>query len=210
MAAETQYTANTAITTISSANSYLDGTDAVTVLTGASSGTFIKTVTIKATGNTTDGMVRLFVYDGTNTKIIAEVKVPNITKSYRDPAFVYIIPLDLRLKSGGMLKASTQNAEAFNIIAEGLDWTYYTTSIRPESANYTANTGFATISTANPNLDGSGALENVITAAANGTVIQSLVIKALGATTPGMVRLFLYDGTNTKLIREIPVGYVTN
>jgi len=209
MAAETQYTANTAMVTISTANSNLDGTNAVTVLTGASNGTLIKSVTIKAIDNTTPGMVRLFVYDGTNTKIIAEVNVPAITKSLRDPAFEFFLPLDYILKSGGILKASTQNAESFNIIAEGLDWAYYG-SVRPESTKYTANTGLTTISTANSNLDGTGTLGTVLTAASNGTIIQSITIKAIVSTTPGMVRLFLYDGSNnTKLLTEIPVPYVT-
>lgn len=212
MAAETQYTANTAMAPIAEANSNLDGTGAVTILTGASNGTLIKTVVIKAQGNTTPGMVRLFVYDGTNTKILAEVEVPAITRSSRDPSFEVTLPLDYTLKSGGILKATTQVGETFIIIAEGLDWAYYG-SIRPESTKYTANTGMATITTANTSLTGSGTINTdmweVLTAASNGTILQSVVIKAQGNTTPGMVRLFIYDGTNTKLFTEIPVPAVT-
>jgi hypothetical protein len=53
MAAETQYTANTGMVKISTANSNLDGSGTLgTVLTGASNGTLIKTVTVKATSNT--------------------------------------------------------------------------------------------------------------------------------------------------------------
>src|ERR1051326_122814 len=205
MAAETQYTTNTGIAQISTANANLDGTTGTygTVLTGASSGTFIKTVTIKATGNTTHGMVRLFVAKtGGTAKLIAEVDVPAITKGANDPAFERTIPLDLHLESGGVLKASTENAETFNVIAEGQDWTYYTTSVRPESTKYTADqAGMVTISTANSNLDGTGTLGTVFTASAGnkGALISSVIIKAQVSTTPGMVRLFIYDGTNTRL-----------
>lgn len=211
MAAETQYTASTAFATVSSANSSLDGTGAVTVLTGASNGTLVKTVTVKATVSTTNGMVRLFVYDGSSSKIIMEVPVPAVTKSYRDPSFEVTLPLDYKLESGHELRATTQNAESFNIIAEGLNWSYYTTSVRPESTKYTANTGAVLVSTANNRLDGTGTIGTVLTSAGdNGTIIQSIVIKSIVSTTPGMIRIFLYDGSSlTKLLTEVPVPYLT-
>ena len=63
MAAETQYTANTGKVLISTANSNLDGTGTLgTVLTAASNGTLIKAITVKAQVNTTEGMVRLFLF----------------------------------------------------------------------------------------------------------------------------------------------------
>ena len=212
MAEETQYTANTGMQSISTANSNLDGTGTLSsaIITGASNGTLIKTVTVKASVNTTQGMVRLFVYDGTNTKLISEIEIPAVTKDAGSPAFEIKVPVDYALKSGWSLKASTENAETFNVIAEGLDWIYYTTSVRPESSKYTANTGMQTVSTANTNLDGSGTLSSaIVTGASNGTQIQSVTIKAQVTTTEGMVRLFLYDGTNTKLLTEVPVHAVT-
>jgi len=212
MAEETQYTANTGMQTISTANVNLDGTGTLSsaIVTGASNGTLIKTVTIKAQVNTTQGMVRLFIYDGTNTKLISEIEIPAVTKGANDPAFEITIPVDYALKSGWSLKASTENSESFNVIAEGLDWVYYTTSVRPESSKYTANTGMQTASTANTNLDGSGTLTSaIVTGASNGTQIQSVSVKAQVSTTAGMVRLFLYDGTNTKLLKEVPVPAVT-
>lgn len=209
MAKETQYTANTAMITISSGSSYLDGTDSEKIISGAAYGTYIKTVTIKAQGSTTNGMIRLYVNNGTYTKLIYEVKVPTITRSSRDPSFEATIDLNYQLDSGYELKVTTENSETFNIIAEGLDWTYYTTSIRPESTNYTANNGLATTTDGNSLLDGDGAMVQVLQAASNGTVIQSIVIKAITSTTPGMIRLFLNDGTYTKLLTEIPVPYVT-
>jgi len=214
MAAETQYTANTAMATISTANSALDGTGAVTVLTaGASPGTLVKSVTIKATGNTTQGMVRLFMYDGTNTRLVAEVEIPAVTKGANDPAFEVRLDTNFALKAANVLKATTENAESFNIIAEGLDWAYYASSVRPESTKFTANTGMANITTANTSLTGSGTINTdmweVLTAASSGTEITSVTVKGIVNTTAGMIRLFLYDGTNTKLLTEIPVEATT-
>lgn len=112
MAAETQYTANTGMVIISSGNPLLNGGGALgTVLTGASNGTLIKTVSIKAQGTTTHGMVRLFIYDGTNTKLISEVEIPAVTRTVTDPAFEISIPMDYSLKSGWSLKASTEQNE---------------------------------------------------------------------------------------------------
>lgn len=216
MAAETQYTANTGMVTMTVANANLDGTTGTyyDVLTAASGGTLIKTVTIKAQVNlTADGMIRLFAYNGTTTKLIAEINTPTQLKGPTDPAFETTIALDYFLVAGGKLKATTQTGQTVNVIAEGLNWSYYTTSIRPDSTRYTANTGMATINAANNALDGSGTLNttiwDVITAASNGTAIQSVVIKAQVSTQVGMVRLFLYDGTNTKLLTEVQVPAVT-
>lgn len=212
MAEETQYTANLGMQTISTANSELDGTGTLSnvIITGASNGTRLRTVSVKSHGHSLGGMIRLFIFDGTNNRLISEVEVPAVTRSASEPSFEITLPVDYALKAGWSLKASTQNAETFNIIAEGLDWAYYTTSVRPESTKYTANTGMQTISTANTNLDGTGTLSNsIITGASNGTMINRIVIKALNNTTAGMVRLFLFDGTNTKLLTEIPVKAVT-
>lgn len=211
MAAETQFTANTALGAVSTANSNLDGTGTLSlILTAGAYGTLIKTVTIKARGDTTNGMVRFFIYDGSNKRLISEVEIPAVTKSSTDPTFTITIPADFALKSGWKLYASTEKSETFNIIAEGLDWTYYGSSVRYECTKFTGNTGIKTISTANSNLNGTGTIYTVLTAASNGTTIQSVVIKAQVTTSQGMVRLFLYDGDSiTMLLKEIPVPAVT-
>jgi hypothetical protein len=216
MAAETQYTANTGMVTISATNSALDGSGSLsTVLTGASNGTLVKTVTIKAAYSTTGGMVRLFCCDASNKRIIAEVDIPAVTCASTTPTFETTLDLDYFIASGGILKATTEMSGTFyiNIIAEGLDFSYYGASYRPESTKYEANTGFATLTTANTALDGTGTLGtdiwNVLTAADNGTIIQSVIIKAQVTTTAGMVRLFLYDGSNTKLFKEIHVPAIS-
>lgn len=210
MAAETQYIANTGIGVISTANTNLDGTGTlVNILTGASNGTLIKTVTIKARVSTTQGMVRLFIYDGFNTKLLLEVEIPAVTKSASEPAFEITIPLNLTLKSGCILKASTEKAETFNVIAEGLNWSYYTSSVRADTTNSIIYNAATTISTANTNLDGTGTMGTALVASNNGANIQSVTIKARVNTTAGMVRLFLYDGTNVRLLTEVPVTATT-
>jgi hypothetical protein len=217
MALETQYTANTGMATITTANTSLTGsgtlnTDIWIVLTAAANGTLIKTVTVKAQGNTSGGMIRLFACDASNNRIIAEAAVPAVTKSSHVPAFEVTLNTDYFLESGGTLKATTEKTETFNVIAEGLDFAYYGPA-RPESSKYTANTGMSTLTTGNSSLTGSGTLDkdiwDILTAASNGTVIQSIIIKAQVNTTPGMVRLFINDGANTKLLTEVPVPAVT-
>ena len=174
MAAETQFTANTGLVTISTANSNLDGTGTLgTILTGAANGTLIKSITIKAHGTTTQGMVRLFIYNGTITKLFREILVPAITPAATTRAFETYLSINYALQSGDILYASTQNAETFGVIAEGLDFAYYTSFVRPESTKYFANTGIVAVSTANSNLDGTGTLGAVLTAANNGTNLKS-------------------------------------
>lgn len=214
MAEETQYTANTGVVTISTANAGRDGSGTLgTVLTAAANGTLIKTVTIKAIVSTTHGMIRLFVYDGRNTRLLREIEVLPVTKSSITPAFEAKVDLNFVLKSGWILRASTQNAESFNIIAEGMDWTYYSTSVRPDTTQYTANTGIGSISAANSNLDGTGTLITVLTAGASATYkgcsIETITIKATVNNTPGMVRLYINNGTTSYLFKEVVIPSIT-
>lgn len=121
-----KYTANTGTTLIATANSAMDGSGTLgTVLTAASNGTLIKTITVNAISNTTEGMVRLFIYDGSSsTKLIEEFEIPPSLYSGTYPAFSLSYAVNYNLQAGYVLKASTQNAESFIVIAEGLDWAY--------------------------------------------------------------------------------------
>ncbi len=217
MAAETQYTANTGLVKISTANSNLDGTGTLgTVLTGASNGTLIKRVMIKATdtGSTAiaQGMIRLFVDDGGTVRLLKEIDVPACGQSSTDQTFEVVLPLNFKLESGVILKASTQNGDGFNVIAEGLDYTYYGGSVRPESSNYTANTGVGAITVQNANLDGSSTVATLVTAGASGSgwkglAIRSISLKAYTDVTRGMLRLFIQNtstgAANTFLFTEV-------
>jgi hypothetical protein len=66
-----------------------------------------------------------------------------------------------------------------------------------------------TVSTANTNRDGTGTVGTVITAGTNGTRIDRIRVQAIVTTTAGMVRLFLYDGSNYWALEEVPSAAAT-
>ncbi len=76
-----------------------------------------------------------------------------------------------------------------------------------ERAKYTANTGNTVISTANTNVNGTGTIGTVITAASNGTLIKEITIQAQTNVTKGMIRLYVYNPYSTTyyLIDEVEV-----
>jgi hypothetical protein len=74
----------------------------------------------------------------------------------------------------------------------------------------TPRVGMAQVSVANTNLDGTtGTYVDVITGASTGTRIAEIVVEASVTTTAGMVRLFLTDGTNTRLFDEVTIAAAT-
>ncbi len=211
MAEETQYTAKNGIAVIATANSNLDGTGTLgTIFTAGSNGALVKNLYVKATVNTTEGMIRIYVYDGANSRIIHEVRVPSITCSGTTPTFEAVLPLNLTLKSGYSLKASTQKAETFNVIAEALDWAYYGASVRTDTTQYTTNNGQSQLSTANSSLDGSGTINDIYTAGASatykGSSVECIVMKDTGTVNDGMVRLFINNGSTKYLFKEVFVA----
>ncbi|MCZ2130300.1 MAG: hypothetical protein LC109_08535 [Bacteroidia bacterium] len=211
---QTKYTANTGCVTISTGNSNLDGSgDISTVLTAGQNGTFIKSVIIKAQDSTSLGMIRLFLYNGSgNAKLVREIDVqPIVTQSSRDETFFRYLPMRFNLEAGDQLLVSTENSEVFNIIAEGYDWEY-SDSYTELSIQYTANTGIEEINTANNNRDGSGTCPTILTSAASpflGCEIQQIIVKAMGSVTPGMIRLYIFDGSEAFLFCEVPIPYAT-
>lgn len=114
---------------ISTANTNRDGTGTLgSVKTGGTNGTRIDRVVITATGTTTAGMIRLFIDDGGGTiKAIKEISVTAITPSGTLAAFTYewfrndSLPLVV-LPNGYILKAGTNNAESFDVMAFGGDY----------------------------------------------------------------------------------------
>lgn len=115
---------------ISTANTNLDGTGTIeTVFTAGTSGSRIDAINLKAVGTTTAGMVRLFIHDGTNARLFAELPVISLTPGASTPAFeaqlntnTFTQVLPLILPTGFSLRASTHNAETFNVIAVGGDF----------------------------------------------------------------------------------------
>jgi len=120
MATTAQYaaTARTATTSVSTANTNRNGTGTiVTVFTAGSSGSRIDDISIVATGTTTAGVVRLFINDGSTSWLWQEILVSAITPSTTVQVFSFtLLNQALILANGYSLRASTNNAETFNII----------------------------------------------------------------------------------------------
>jgi hypothetical protein len=118
-----------AVVRISTANTNRDGTGTLgDVITGGTNGTRVDRIVIKATSTTTAGMVRLYLYDGTNTRLWDEVIVLAITPSGTVVSFKTVqqspdlmSPLVV-LASGQKIQASTHNAESFDVTAFGGDF----------------------------------------------------------------------------------------
>jgi len=118
------------VVNISTANANRDGTgDIGTVITGGANGTRISRITIKAAVTTTAGTVRLYIGNDAGTPVISlwrEVLVTAITASATVAAFEYSLSLlgegALILPPNYTLRASTEKAESFNVVAEGGDY----------------------------------------------------------------------------------------
>lgn len=79
------------------------------------------------------------------------------------------------------------------------------------SAQYasTVRTAVGQISAANTNRDGTGTLVDIFVAGSSGSRIDDITITATAATTAGVVRLFLNNGTTSYLWKEILVSAIT-
>ena len=132
MATTPQYAATPkcSIGQVSVANTNRDGTGALaTVFSTGTNGSRIDAIDIKAVGTTTTGMIRLFIHDGTSTYLLTEVPVVGTTPSGTLPSWETQLNtntmsqgLPLVLPAGYNLRAATNNAETFNIIAQGGDF----------------------------------------------------------------------------------------
>lgn len=115
---------------VSVANTNRDGTGTLaTIFSAGASGSRIDAIDLKAVGTTTAGMIRLFIHDGTNARLLTEVPVTAITPSSTLPSWeaqlntntmTQVLPLVL--PTGYSLRAATNNAETFNVIALGGDF----------------------------------------------------------------------------------------
>lgn len=124
MASTAQYVAtpNVGVAVISTANANRDGTGTLgTVWTAGASGGRVETVVIQAIGAVTDGMVRLFVHNGTTAYLLHEEKVAAVTPSATEKAWqsLIVMSMGLVLPTGWTLRAAPEKAESFNVIALG-------------------------------------------------------------------------------------------
>jgi hypothetical protein len=119
-------TPKTGIAQVSAANTARDGTGTiVSVFSAGASGSIVYKIKIVAVGTSTSNVIRLFLNDGTNTRLFEEVMVPAITPSATNHVFAYEITFPtnapLFLPTNYSLRASTNNAETYNIFAFGAD-----------------------------------------------------------------------------------------
>ncbi len=132
MSATPQYAAvpKCGIGQIATANANRDGTGTIaTVFSAGAQGSRIDAINIKAVATTTAGMIRLFIHDGTNARLLTELPVLALTPSATLPSWEAQITtnnmsqiLPIILPTGYSLRASTHNTETFNVIAIGGDF----------------------------------------------------------------------------------------
>lgn len=93
----------------------------VVIVTAGAQGTLIELVRVVATGTTTVGVVRLFLYDGANYFLLEEILVTAITPSTTVAVFEaeFVPSKALILPTGWSLRATTHNSEGFKVIATG-------------------------------------------------------------------------------------------
>lgn len=105
---------------VSVANTNRDGTGTIaTIFSAGSSGSRVDDITVTATGTTTAGMVRLFLHNGSSACLWAEISVSAVTPSGTVQAFTASLSNQaLILPNGWSLRASTNNAETFNVIVD--------------------------------------------------------------------------------------------
>jgi hypothetical protein len=109
---------------IATANTNRDGSGTVaTLITGASTGTRIAEIVIKARVTTTAGQVRVFLYDGTTYYAFDEIAVAAATVSASvQGTRVSTTYNNLILPSASWsVRVSTNNAESIDVTALGAD-----------------------------------------------------------------------------------------
>lgn len=121
MASNAQFvgTPKNGVAQVTVANTNLDGTGTLaTVYTAGATGSRIDSLLVHATATTTAGMIRLFISDGASNRLIMELPVVAVAPASAIPAWSATVnfPNGLVLQATWLLKASTHNAETFNII----------------------------------------------------------------------------------------------
>lgn len=108
---------------VSTGNTNRDGVTGTyaTLVTAGSNGTRLYGGRIEGVGTVSNGMIRLFIYDGTNARLYDERIVNATTPSGTVPGWQddFNFPDGFVLPSGWQLKVSTNNSETFNVFVYG-------------------------------------------------------------------------------------------
>lgn len=104
---------------ISVANANVDGTGTIVDLaTATGNGSRVERIYIKATQDTTAGMVRIFNYDGANWDLLHEEPVSVVNGDATTPYFSATVSLAQNfIKASQKIGVSTEKAETFNVHA---------------------------------------------------------------------------------------------
>jgi len=122
MSTSAQYASTVRAATVAltaTANTNRDGATGVytTIFAAGSSGSRIDDVYIVASGTTTAGVIRLFVHNGTAGFLWQEILVTATTPSTTVAVWSYtLLNQGLVIPTGYSLRASTNNAEGFNVL----------------------------------------------------------------------------------------------
>jgi len=122
-----QNTAVNGAVTISTANTNRDGTGTIgLLLTAADSGVLVNTITVKAVNSVDNGMVRLFLYNGSNYFLLTEfiVKATDPSCGTRTFETTLNLPSGFYVAPSNSLYVSTERADTFNVILDGTTWAY--------------------------------------------------------------------------------------
>jgi len=120
-------TMNLGVAAIATANTNRDGTGTIgTIFTAGAQGSRVHRIRVKASVTTTAGMVRIFIHNGSAYFLYLEIPVTALTPSATVEAFSYELDLPnedaILLPTGYTIRASTHNAENFNVFVEGGDF----------------------------------------------------------------------------------------
>ena len=107
---------------VTTANTNRDGTGTIaTIFTAGADGSRIEAIEVVATVSTTQGVVRLYIHDGTNIRLLKELLVPAITAGTSIEVWreIFVPAVPLVLPSTHSIRASTHIGETFNVFVHG-------------------------------------------------------------------------------------------
>lgn len=113
---------NCQLSQVTAANTARDGTGTLaTCWSPGPNGSILSKVVVEVPGTSATDVVRLFWYDGTNTRLYLEIQVTAVTPGVGTSAFRYeYVPSTPEVyPSGWTLKASTDQGQATNLVVLG-------------------------------------------------------------------------------------------